>query len=66
MVEFDTVEASKYLGVSPHTLHKWRSIRSDGPVFYKIGALVRYRQEDLDAWLRSKRRRSTSDPGPVQ
>lgn len=60
---FDTKGAAEYLGLSPQTLEKWRCWTSDGPAYYKIGWLVRYRQEDLDAWLQSCRRDSTSDTG---
>ena len=61
-LEYDTQGAAHYVGVARQTLEKWR-VAGGGPVFYKIGALVRYRQADLDAWLDSRRRRSTSDHG---
>ena len=32
------------------TLRKWRS-QKRGPQFVKIGALVRYRPEDVDNWI---------------
>ena len=63
MVQLDTRAAAKYLGLSPSTLEKWRCWSSEGPVYYKVGYLVRYREEDLDAWLNRQRRVSTSDPG---
>ncbi len=35
-----------------------------GPVYTKAGPrIVVYDLRDLDAWLNSRRRRSTSDPG---
>jgi predicted DNA-binding transcriptional regulator AlpA len=46
-------DVAKRLPVRVHTLRKWR--REDrGPKFFRIGALVRYRAEDLDAWLASR------------
>ncbi len=63
MVAFDTKAAAEYLGLSPQTLEKWRCWGSEGPTYYKIGFLVRYSQQDLDRWLQSRRRVSTSDPG---
>jgi excisionase family DNA binding protein len=57
-----TEQAAEYCGVSPRTLEKHRS-RGGGPVFVKLGGLVRYKVEDLEAWIAGGRRRSTSDPG---
>ena len=34
-----------------------------GPTYLKIGRLVKYTQADLDAWLQSRGRQSTSDTG---
>ncbi len=48
---FDTAGAARYLGVSPNTLRNWRTL-GRGPRFYKIGALVKYRASDLDAFVR--------------
>ncbi len=45
-----TSEAAIYLKVSPRTLDNWRSLGT-GPHFIKVGALVRYRQEDIEAYL---------------
>jgi excisionase family DNA binding protein len=43
-------EVSKRLNVSLASLRRWRLL-SRGPQFIKVGALVRYRPEDLDEWL---------------
>jgi excisionase family DNA binding protein len=43
-------EVSKRLNVSVASLRRWRLL-SRGPQFIKVGALVRYRPEDLDEWL---------------
>ena len=44
-----TQEAARYLGLSAHTLKRYR-VTGDGPVFHRFGARVRYRREDLDEW----------------
>lgn len=43
-------ELATACGISVLTLRKWRSLRR-GPRFLKIGSLVRYRPEDVDAWI---------------
>lgn len=60
----DTTGASGYTGLSRKTLERLRW-QGGSPVFYKIGALVRYKVSDLDVWIESRRRVSTSDPGPA-
>jgi predicted DNA-binding transcriptional regulator AlpA len=35
------------------TLQKWR-LNGEGPPYVKVGALVRYRRSDLEAWLASR------------
>ncbi len=42
--------AAAYLGMKVSTLRQWRFL-SRGPRYLKIGRSVRYRQEDLDAFL---------------
>lgn len=64
-VLFGEGDAAKYLGgenspVSVRTLQRWR-MEGTGPVYVRLGRLVRYRQRDLDAWLASCLRRSTSE-----
>lgn len=56
-----TTEAAAEIlgGLKPNTLEGWR-IRGVGPRFVKIGRLVRYRADDLDAWIESQSRVSTS------
>lgn len=54
--------AADYTGWSVSSLAKSR-LTGDGPTFLKFGRAVRYRRSDLEAWLASKRRRSTSDAG---
>jgi hypothetical protein len=43
-------DVSKQLRVSLGSLRRWRMIRR-GPPFFKVGPLVRYRPEDVEAWL---------------
>jgi predicted DNA-binding transcriptional regulator AlpA len=38
--------------ISVLTLRKWR-VEGRGPRYVKIGTLVRYRPEDVDAWIES-------------
>ena len=45
-------EVAKKLRVTLACLRRWR-LEKRGPVFLKIGQLVRYRHEDLDAWIQS-------------
>jgi len=45
-----TEVAAEFLDMSPGTLRWWRSI-GRGPQFIRCGSAVRYRPEDLEAWL---------------
>jgi hypothetical protein len=45
-------EVSKRLNVSVASLRRWRLLNR-GPQFLKVGSLVRYQPEELDAWLAS-------------
>jgi len=62
-----TAQAAEYVGLSPRTMEALR-VRGGGCPFIKHGGqragLVLYLPSDLDAWLESRVRRSTSDPGP--
>jgi predicted DNA-binding transcriptional regulator AlpA len=56
-------EAARYIGYKPRTLAGWR-YRGGGPVYVATSKTsVRYRLSDLEAWIASRRRRSTSDFG---
>lgn len=55
----DTKASAEYLGLSPNTLSRWRW-SGDGPVFVKLGNAVRYRIEDLDAFIAGGVRKHTS------
>jgi hypothetical protein len=56
----DTAAAATYTGVQSNYLEKLRC-NGSGPVFIKRNGLVRYDPDDLDAWLKAGKRRSTSD-----
>jgi hypothetical protein len=45
-------EVSKRLNVSVASLRRWRLLKR-GPAFLKVGSLVRYQPEELEAWLAS-------------
>jgi predicted DNA-binding transcriptional regulator AlpA len=56
-----TPEAAHYIALAESTLTKMR-LTGDGPPFCKVGPrAVAYRRADLDAWLETRVRRSTSD-----
>jgi predicted DNA-binding transcriptional regulator AlpA len=58
----NTEDAAAYCGSSASTFEKLR-LTGGGPVYSKLGRRVVYRVTDLDAWLASNQRRSTSDTG---
>ena len=61
--KYETPAAARYLGgVAARTLEAWR-VYGRGPRYLKIGDRVVYRRRDLDAWLKTRERNSTSDPG---
>ena len=45
-------ELAAHLTVSVATIRRWR-LFGHGPKYIKIGAAVRYRAEDVSAWLNS-------------
>lgn len=58
-------QAASYVGLSASTLNKARCLGGNAtPKFLKLTARrVGYRKSDLDAWLTSRTRTSTSDGG---
>jgi hypothetical protein len=54
--------AAERLGVAKQTLAIWR-VRGVGPRYVKVGARVLYAPDDVDAWIDSRKRASTSDRG---
>jgi excisionase family DNA binding protein len=60
MILFSTTQAADFLGVSKKTLAGMR-LSGRGPVYVKVGSLVRYPTTELEKWLLSNQRKSTSD-----
>ena len=50
-----TDEAASFLGVTPGTLMVWRCVARYRLPFVKIGRTVRYDENDLVAWLESRK-----------
>jgi hypothetical protein len=55
-------DAAAILSVQVATLRRWRW-SGQGPTFRKIGACVRYRPEDLVAFIEAAGRQCTSEVG---
>jgi predicted DNA-binding transcriptional regulator AlpA len=53
--------AAKYLALAESSLEKAR-LTGKGPRFVKLGRLVAYDIVDLDEWVNSHKRESTSEP----
>jgi excisionase family DNA binding protein len=60
MMILRTSEAAGYIGLRKSTLEAWR-VRGGGPVFLKLGKAVRYRKDDLDAFLNGCECRNTTE-----
>lgn len=56
---YDVKGAADYIGMSAAFLNRHR-LTGFGPTFLKVGGRVYYLESDLDAWLNSRRRSSTS------
>lgn len=52
-------QVAEHLGVPVSTLYQWRH-RGVGPRGIKVGRHVRYRWEDVEAWLEQKAREGGS------
>lgn len=48
-------EAAAIVGVSKQTMAAWRCTKKESIPYYKVGGKVYYREQDLLAWLESKR-----------
>jgi predicted DNA-binding transcriptional regulator AlpA len=46
-------EVARITGLSVASVRRWRLLRQ-GPKYLKIGSAVRYRPEDISAWLESR------------
>ena len=47
-------DLAEYLGVPLKTVYRWR-YRGEGPASYRVGRHVRYKLEDVEVWLQSRR-----------
>jgi hypothetical protein len=59
-VLLNTRQAAERCNLSPRTLEKLRIV-GGGPHFVRLGGAVRYQLEDLDSWVATNRRRTTSE-----
>lgn len=57
---WSAAQVAKAIGVSKTWLDQMR-LNGNGPLYVKIGRRVLYRPSDVDDWLKTHRRRSTSD-----
>ena len=58
----DSTQPAERLTNRKNTIEGWR-VKGIGPRYVKIGRLVRYRIEDVEAWLEAQTRTSTSQAG---
>lgn len=49
------------LGLSHRTLAAWRSSRRSELPWLKVGSRIRYRRQDVAAWLESRRHTSSAE-----
>jgi predicted DNA-binding transcriptional regulator AlpA len=54
-------DVARITGLSVASVRRWRLLRQ-GPKYLKIGAAVRYKPEDLAAWLESRPRGGEQHP----
>lgn len=58
-----TDQAAKVLRLSPRTLERWRQEGKDELPYIDLGRRVFYELHDIRAFVKARRRRSTSDTG---
>lgn len=58
-------DASLHIKVSVSGLRKWRAT-GQGPKFYRLGRLIRYKRSDLDEWLESHKSVTTGEANHAQ
>ena len=51
---FTQKEAAAYLGTTVGTLNTWRHYGKDKIPYVRWGNRIRYRKEDLDAWIEAQ------------
>jgi len=55
-------QVAALLDVKVGTLAAWRC-QKRGPAFYRLNAVIRYKREDVDAWVEAQRV-ATATPAP--
>lgn len=56
-------QVSDYLGIPSGTLANWRYL-GRGPAFVHLGRHVRYREVDVDHWIKSQVHETSDQPHP--
>lgn len=56
-----TGEVAKMLGVLPNTIERWRCQGKGGPLYIKAGTRVRYRKEDVEAYMQERLHSETEE-----
>ena len=57
-ITYSENEAAQYLSISVSTIRRWRRAGT-GPDFYRIGKVLRYRQEALERYVELNTRQQT-------
>lgn len=55
-------EAAQYLGTTVGTLNTWRHYGKNTIPYVRWGNRIRYRKEDLDAWIAEHSKNTLSTP----
>ncbi len=55
----DECQVADLICQSVRTIQKWR-VTGQGPGYYKLGRSVRYRQSEVIAWVKERRKSNTS------
>ena len=56
----DTEQCAEYLGLAVRTLQNWRVLGTSDLPFLRVGRSVKYDRREIEAWLNSRRFRSTA------
>ena len=56
-------DAAKKIDVTVGTLANWRW-KGFGPVYYSIGGMIRYADDEIDAWIAAGRRPMKGEISP--
>lgn len=60
---FDVPAAAEYLGITERTLRHW--VFTNAITYIKAGRLLRFSQDDLDAFLAERRVEATTTPAAI-